>query len=60
MVITQLLRPEELVRLDDRHLDILEDHIERELITNDQIKEILRKRVTQDAKTLLAAKTTKK
>lgn len=52
MLLTQLLRPEELSVLTERHLDIIEDHIERELITNAKIHELLKEGVEKNVKSL--------
>lgn len=50
MLLTQLLKPDELAQLNDRQLDILEDSIERDLVTNKKIHELLRKGVEKNAR----------
>ncbi len=52
MVLTQLLRPEELSLLNERDLDVLEDHIERELVTNAKIHDLLKEGVEKNVKAL--------
>lgn len=47
MLFTQLLRPEELVTLNENQIDILEDHIMAEILKRDDLRKQLEQRTRE-------------
>ena len=55
MLLTQLINPEDLAKLSDVQVNVLAGFVYTEVISNEQIKKILRERITPHTKRLIGS-----